>query len=90
MKRIALLTVVVLCLCVVAQAAVVLKETKDFDVSKFKTVITITYNELTLEQAQVVEAFVKQKFNDACSIDVQLKDLSPIVWSTVAGFDSDE
>ena len=78
MRKIVLTLIAVLVLCVSAQARIVLKETKEFDDQKFKTVITITYNAITLEQAQIVEAFVKNKFNDACKIDVELNDISNI------------
>ena len=83
MKKL-LLALILVCLTVqCGHTAVVLKETKKFEEQKFETVITITYNSITLEQAQIVEAIVKRKFNDACEIDVSLKE-SNAIWSTAA------
>ena len=42
---------------------------------KFKAVFTITFNEMTLEEAARMETVIKEKFKDACKIEVDLEDI---------------
>lgn len=42
---------------------------------KFKFVYTITYNEITLEEAAALEKIIKRQNKNACSVDTQVKDV---------------
>ena len=39
---------------------------------KFRVIFTITYNEMTLEQASEKEIFMRNRFRDSCNIDVSV------------------
>ncbi len=43
---------------------------KDFKAQKFKTIFTVQFNAITLEEAARLETVFKKKFSDACTIDV--------------------
>lgn len=45
---------------------------KEVKVAQFKTVFTITYNSLTLEQAAALEKIVREQHEKACDVKVVL------------------
>ena len=45
----------------------------DHNAQKFKVTYTITFNELTLQEASRLEKVIKQDYSDACEIDVSLE-----------------
>jgi len=49
---------------------------KEFKPQKFETQFTITFNSVSLEEAARLETVIKDKFKDACKVDVELKKLS--------------
>lgn len=46
---------------------------------RFKVTYTITYNTITLSQADSLEQLLKSKFKDACSININLDNASPVL-----------
>jgi len=73
MKKAILLGLALILISGNSDAKMVLDKTKKFKDQKFKTIYTIQYNEITLEQARKIEKFMKKTFNDACEIDISLK-----------------
>ena len=65
-------TILVL-LCLLLSAPVVFGEINPKDKKKFKTVITITYNEATLTEAAALERGIKGNHIKACKVDVELR-----------------
>lgn len=51
---------------------------KEVKMAEFKTVFTITYNSLTLEQAAALEKVVRQQHEKACGVTVSLESLGII------------
>lgn len=85
MKK-ALLIALFLVFPITASAGIVGEEERKFEAKEFETVITITYNAITLEQAEKLEAYVKHKFNDACKVDLKLDDVQSLTDGFVTGF----
>jgi len=52
---------------------------KEFKPQKFETKFTITFNSISLEEAARLETVIKDKFKDACKVDVELKKLSSLI-----------
>ena len=56
-----------------AAYSVPIAEAKEFEAQKFKTVFTVQFNAITLEEAARLEEVFKGKFSDACKIGVTAK-----------------
>ena len=54
----------------------VLVAAKEFESKRFNVDYVITYNEITLEEASRIEDIVKNKFKDACELDVKVNKAS--------------
>lgn len=79
--------IIILLICMlipIADQAVSAGEQK-FKPSKFKTEIKVIFNELTLEEAARIEAVFKDRFKDACKIDVKLSDVENLDFATWDG-----
>ena len=58
---------------------------------KFKTTFTITFNEMTLDEAAAMEWRIKSMYEDACKIDVELEKVEgEIIWFDATGTDTIE
>ena len=51
-------------------------EDKKEEPKKFKTVFTVQYNEMTLEEAAKKEKEFRKLYKDACKVDVTLSEIS--------------
>lgn len=81
--RKALLLAVFLIIPFTASAGVLGETERDFKPQKFETVVTITYNSITLEKAKKLESIVKKQFNDACKVDMNLNAVNDIEFVTL-------
>ena len=54
---------------------------KDFEAKKFKVIVKITYNTLTLEEAAQKEKEMKKRFSDACAVDLEIKEVDSLTLS---------
>ena len=53
---------------------------------KFKTTLVVVYNAITLEEAAEKEKIFREKYIDACSVDVKLEEISVMSWVSTGSF----
>lgn len=49
---------------------------KTVQCKKFEVTFTITYNEMTLADAALMERKIREQFSDACKVDVKVKEVA--------------
>ena len=76
MKKL-LLAVVMLCVCGISRAEVTQEP------QKFEIKYIIKYNSLTFQEASDKEILIRKKFEDACSIDIKVDEVSTITFYEV-------
>ena len=76
MKKIASI-IVILLIAMVALAQDYVQD-KSLTSKLFEVTYIVTYNEQTLEQAARMEQVFRNKFADACKVDVQIKEVNNI------------
>ncbi len=70
MKKVLLVVVLLVCFVVSSVYAELKKEAQ-----KFKVIYSITYNAVTMEEAARLEKTIREKFEDACSLDISTKSI---------------